>query len=171
MRTVIDNIGKVLEDPKNISARSHLQWAATCAINGFASPGDAWTPIHQVAHNLTSLHQVPHGASLSILMPSWMEAFCSRKPEQYFRFATNVMLVNPEGKSKEAVIEEGIQAFRDFLKEISVPVSLKEAQIEQSDLQEILDGVVKVSFGNDGVLACNPAVSQEDVMQVLTLAL
>ena len=50
MRTVMDNVEKVLEDPKDISARSHLQWAATCAINGFASPGDAWTPIHQVAH-------------------------------------------------------------------------------------------------------------------------
>lgn len=48
MRTVIDNIGKVLKDPSDISARSHLQWAATCAINGWASPGDAWTPIHQV---------------------------------------------------------------------------------------------------------------------------
>ncbi len=171
MRTVIDNIGKVLQDPNNISARSHLQWAATCAINGFSSPGDAWTPIHQVAHNLTSLHKVPHGASLSILMPSWMEAFSSRKPEQYFRFAKNVMQVNTEGKSKDIVISEGIQAFKDFLKEIAVPVSLKEAKIEQADLKEILDGVVKVSFGNNGVLACNPTVSKEDVMQVLTLAL
>ncbi|MCG8310057.1 MAG: iron-containing alcohol dehydrogenase [Cytophagales bacterium] len=171
MRTVIDNIEKVLENPNDISARSHLQWAATCAINGFASPGDAWTPIHQVAHNLTSLHRVSHGASLAILMPSWMEAFSSRKPEQYFRFAKNVMQVNTHGKTQEEVIGEGIAAFKAFLQKISVPVSLKEANIKQSDLAGILDGVVKVSFGNDGVLACNPPVSKEDVMQVLTLAL
>jgi len=171
MLTVIDNIEKVLENPKDISSRSHLQWAATCAINGFASPGDAWTPIHQVAHNLTSLHKVPHGASLSILMPSWMEAFSSRKPDQYFRFAKNVMRVNTEGKTQNEVIAEGIKAFKEFLQKISVPVSLNEANIGQSDLPLILDGVVKVSFGNDGVLACNPPLSKEDVMQVLTLAL
>lgn len=171
MRAVIDNIEKVLEDPDNISARSHLMWAATCAINGFASPGDAWTPIHQVGHNLTSLHGVQHGASLSILMPAWMEAFSTRKPKQYYRFATNVMQINPEGKTQDKVIKEGIVAFKAFLKRISVPVSLTEANIDKGDLPQILDGVIKVSFGNDGVLACNPPVSKEDVMEVLTRAL
>ncbi len=171
LRTVIDNIEKVLENPNDISARSHLQWAATCAINGFASPGDAWTPMHQVAHNLTSLHKVPHGASLAIIMPSWMKAFSNRKPKQYFRFAKNVMQINTVGKTKDEVIAEGINAFKTFLQKISVPVSLKEANIKQTDLQGILDGAVKVSFGNDGVLACNPPVSKEDVIQVLTLAL
>ncbi len=171
MRTVIDNIDKALKDPNDISARSHLQWAATCAINGWASPGDAWTPIHQIAHNLTSLHKVPHGASLAILIPAWMKTFSSRKPAQYFRFAKNVMQINIDGKSKEEVINEGIIGFEKFLKRIEVPVSLKEVNINQSDLQNILNGVVKVSFGNDGMLACNPIVSKEDVMQVLTLAL
>lgn len=171
MRAVIDNVVKALEDPTNISARSHLMWAATCAINGFASPGDAWTPIHQVGHNLTSLHGIQHGASLSILMPAWMEAFSSRKPIQYYRFAINVMQIKPEGKTQNEVIKEGIVAFKAFLKKISAPVSLTEANIEKGDLPQILDGVVKVSFGNDGVLACNPPVSKEDVMEVLTLAL
>jgi len=30
--------------------------------------------------------------------------------------------------------------------------------------------VVKVSFGNDGMLKCNPPVSREDVMEVLKIA-
>jgi alcohol dehydrogenase YqhD (iron-dependent ADH family) len=171
MRTVIDNVEKVLENPNDISARSHLQWAATCAINGFASPGDAWTPIHQVGHNLTSLHKVPHGASLSILMPAWMKAFSHRRPEQYYRFATNVMLISTDGKSEEEVIEEGIASFKAFLKRIAVPVSLQEANIGENDFDAIIDGVVKVSFGDNGLLACNPPVNQDDIKQVLKLAL
>lgn len=171
MRTVIENIEKVLEDPKNISARSHLQWAATCAINGWASPGDAWTPIHQVGHVLTSLHKVPHGASLSILMPAWMEVLSEKKVNQYHRFATNVMQVNASGKTQEQVVKEGISLFADFLKRIGVPTSLGEMQIGKENLQEILDGVVKVSFGNDGVLACNPPLSKENIMCVLETAL
>jgi alcohol dehydrogenase YqhD (iron-dependent ADH family) len=171
MRTVIDNVEKVLADPQNISARSHLQWAATCAINGWASPGDAWTPIHQVGHVLTSLHKVPHGASLSILMPAWMEVLSERKIKQYYRFATNVMQVDAKEKTQEQVVKEGIQLFKDFLQKIGVPVSLGEAQIAKEHLEEILSGVVKVSFGNDGVLACNPPLNKDDVMNVLENAL
>lgn len=171
MRTVIDNIGKVLENPSDISARSHLQWAATCAINGWASPGDAWTPIHQVGHVLTSRHRVQHGASLAILMPAWMEYMCSRRPERYYRFAKNVMQVNVEGKSFEEVIYEGIYKFRNFLISINVPLTLHDVNISEDDLPFIVDGVVKVSFGSDGMLKCIPPVSREDIMEVLKIAL
>ncbi|MCL3781121.1 iron-containing alcohol dehydrogenase [Prolixibacteraceae bacterium JC049] len=171
MRTVIDNVEKVLENPNDISARSHLQWAATCAINGWASPGDAWTPIHQVGHVLTSLHQVAHGASLSILMPAWMKTFSQRKAKQYYRFAINVMQISPVDKTEQQVIEEGIDAFKAFLKKIGTPVQLSDENIKEDNLNDIIEGVVKVSFGDNGQLACQPPVSKEDIMDVLTTAL
>ncbi len=82
IRTVIDNIRIALKSPADIDARANLQWAATCAINGWASPGDAWTPLHQFAHNLTSLFGVAHGASLSALMPAWMRTFSDRRKKR-----------------------------------------------------------------------------------------
>lgn len=171
MRTVIDNVGKVLQNPNDISARAHLQWAATCGLNGWASPGDAWTPIHQVAHVLTSRHGVAHGASLAILMPFWMELFSPRKPKPYYRFAQNVMQVDVSGKSEEEVIAEGIAKFKTLLSDIGAPTSMTEAGITSSDIEAIRDGVVKVSFGADGYLSCNPPVSKDDVMELLKLAL
>lgn len=170
MRTVMDNVEKVLTDPLNISARSHLQWAATCAINGWASPGDAWTPIHQIGHVLTARHRISHGASLAILMPAWMEYLCERKPAKYFRFATNVMQICPEGKSEKQVIVEGLAAFKAFLKQISVPQTLREMHVTKEELIPIRDQVVKVSFGSNGMLACNPPVSREDVLNILKQA-
>lgn len=171
MRTVMDNIDKVLADPKNISARSHLQWAATCAINGWASPGDAWTPIHQVGHVLTALYKVPHGASLAILMPAWMEVMYPRKKDIYFRFATHVIGICPDGKSQEEVIREGITSFKAFLKRIGTPLSLTDMQVKNPDIPLIVQQVVKISFGSDGYLACNPPVSQKDIIEVLNKVL
>lgn len=170
MRTVMDNIGKVMQNPGDISARSHLQWAATCAINGWASPGDAWTPIHQIGHVLTSRHKVPHGASLAILMPAWMKYMYSRRMNQYYRFAKNVMQVNVANKTREEVVLEGISLFESFLSSIKVPLTLREENITLEDLPYIVEGVVKVSFGQDGMLKCIPPVSREDVMEVLKLA-
>ena len=170
MRTVMDNVGKVLADPENLSARSHLQWAATCAINGWASPGDAWTPMHQIGHVLTTRHKIPHGASLSIMMPAWMEYMADRRKTQYYRFAVNVMQINPDHKSKNEVIREGIIAFKSFLKEIGVPVSLQAMNIEPADLPAIVQDVIKISFNEKGVLHANPPATANDVMRVLEVA-
>lgn len=170
MRTVIDNVEEAISNPSDISSRSHLQWAATCAINGWASPGDAWTPIHQIGHVLTSHHKVSHGASLSILMPAWMSYMSSKRPKQYYRFAKNVMQVDTSGKSEKEVIAEGIRKFWEFLRNIGAPVSLHEMNISRDDIPAIADGVVKVSFGQDGMLKCIPPVSKEDVINILNAA-
>ena len=50
-------------------------------------------------------------------------------------------------------------------------MALKDTNIGQSDIQEIMDRVIKANFANDGFLVCNPPLCWEDVMQVLTLAL
>jgi len=171
MRTVMANAPKVLADPGDLAARANLQWAATCAINGWAYPGDGWTPMHQVGHQLTARHGVDHGSSLSVLMPAWMESFKGRRPAQYARFATRVMDVDPAGKTDAEVIDEGVAKFREFLVGLGVPVSLSAVNVTKDDLAEIVAGVVRVSFGADGELKCNPPVSREDLLGVLTQAL
>lgn len=170
MRTVIENIPLALKSPGDIDARSNLQWAATCAINGWASPADAWTPIHQVAHNLTSLFGISHGASLSALMTSWMKSFYKRRKVRYLQFARNVMKIDEKGKSEDEVILEGINAFEEFLKTIKVPVTLRELEVKESDIPAILDGVRKVSFNSEGMLNCIPPVSESDIREMLLLA-
>ena len=171
MRTVIENVTKALDNPADLEARANLSWAATCAINGWSYPGDGWTPMHQVGHQLTARHGVNHGASLSIIMPAWMEAFKDRRGEQYLRFAKRVMDVDPAGKSDQETIDEGVAKFRGFLEAIGAPTSLGEVNVTEGDLAEIIDGVVRVSFGADGQLACNPPVSREDLLTVLRKAL
>ncbi len=171
MRTTMENIHKVLADPNDLEARGNLMWTATCAINGWAWPGDGWTPMHQVGHVLTSLHGLNHGQSLSVLMPHWMRHNSSRRPRTYKTFAIRVMDVDPAGKSDEDIISEGIDRFTAFLDRIGVPTTLGQMGIGESDLQGILDGAVKVSFGADGNLNCNPVMTRDDVMNVLTASL
>ncbi len=171
MRTVIENVNQALNNPADLEARTHLQWAATCAINGWAYPGDGWTPMHQVGHQLTARHSISHGASLAIIMPAWMETFKDRRPEQYLRFAQRGMDVDPSAKSDREIIDAGIAGFRKFLTGIGVPTSLGQAHVTESDLAEIINGVARVSFGPDGQLACNPPVTRTDLLAVLRRAL
>ncbi len=171
MRNVVENLPKVLEDESDIVARTELQWTATCALNGWASPGDAWTPMHQVGHVLTSRHGINHGSTLSILMPAWMDYFKESKPERCFSFATNVMGIDPEGKPQAEVVDEGLEAFREFLKGAGVPITMSEKGVTEADIPAIVEGVKTVSFGSDGMLSCNPPVSAEDIRNILHKAL
>lgn len=171
MRNVVENLPKVLADEQDIVARTELQWTATCALNGWASPGDAWTPMHQVGHVLTSRHGINHGSTLSILMPAWMDYFKAEKPERCFTFATNVMGIDPDGKSQSEVVDEGLEAFRNFLKDSGVPITMSEKGVTEADIPAIVDGVKTVSFGSDGMLSCNPPVSAEDITKILHKAL
>jgi len=171
MRNVVENLPKVLADEQDIVARTELQWTATCALNGWASPGDAWTPMHQVGHVLTSRHGINHGSTLSILMPAWMDYFKSSKPERCFTFATNVMGIDPDGKTQTEVVEEGLEAFREFLKGSGVPITMSEKGVTEADIPAIVEGVKTVSFGSDGMLSCNPPVSAGDITNILRKAL
>jgi alcohol dehydrogenase YqhD (iron-dependent ADH family) len=171
MVTTIDNITAVLDDPSDLEARGNLMWASTCAINGWSWPGDGWTPMHQVGHVITTRHGVNHGTSLSVIMPHWMRYNAPRRPNTYKMFATNVMGIDAADKSDEQVIGEGIDAFEAFLQRIGVATKLSDIDVSADDLPAILDVTVKVSFGDDGNLNCNPIMSKEDVLNVLTAAL
>jgi len=171
MRTVIENVTKALDNGANLEARANLQWASTCAINGWSYPGDGWTPMHQVGHQLTARHGVNHGASLSIIMPAWMETFKTRRAAQYLRFAKRVMDVDSSGKSDQEIIDEGLGRFRQFLETIGAPTTLSSVNVTEDDIEEIINGVARVSFGADGQLACNPPVSRDDLRAVLRKAL
>lgn len=170
MRTIMENVHLALKEPSDIEARTNLQWASTCAINGWASPSDAWTPIHQVAHNLTSLHGIAHGPSLTALMPAWMETFWQRRENRYYDFATRVMDIPSDTNNKEDVILQGIEKFRVFLADIGTPTTLTELSIKLADIPNIISGVEKVSFNSDGVLSCIPNVTRDDIETMLLKA-
>ncbi|MDX9866733.1 MAG: iron-containing alcohol dehydrogenase [Kiritimatiellia bacterium] len=170
MRTVVRNLPLALADPCDAEARAELMWCATCALNGWASPGDAWTPMHQVGHVLTTRHSVNHGTSLALIMPAWMEHFKARKPGRYHAFARNVMKVDPHGKTRERIIDEGIAAFRSFIESAGLPTRLSQVGVSGADLPAIVADVKKVSFNAEGVLACTPPVGADELLQILVRA-
>jgi len=156
IKTIVKNLPLALADPRDADARAELMWAATCGLNGWASPGDAWTPMHQVGHVLTSRHGVNHGTSLAIVMPAWMIYHKQIKPAPYQRFEREIMLISE---------------FKEFISRSGVPTSLGEVGIKESDIPEIVKGVQAVSFNADGVLASNPPVTADALAEILRIAL
>jgi alcohol dehydrogenase len=148
-----------------------LQWASIIALNGISQPGDGWTPMHQLAHVLSAQYNLPHGASLTIIMPAWMKYFYKTRLDRYVQFAQRVFQVSNDIGTKEEIALEGIKQFEAFLETIGVPTSLKNVGVNEADIPMLADEVVKISFGQDGYLRSRPPASKDDVINVYKLAL
>ncbi|NSW45827.1 MAG: iron-containing alcohol dehydrogenase [Bacteroidales bacterium] len=65
----------LLSDLQNYELRERMMWASTCALNGITFHGRKsgdWG-VHDVAHHLSVLFDIPHGASLSVVYPAWLK--------------------------------------------------------------------------------------------------
>ena len=74
MKTVVNNGLKLVENPKDYAARSEIMWASTLAHNGLLDTGrnSCWAS-HMIGTELSAYYNVAHGASLSVIIPSWMK--------------------------------------------------------------------------------------------------
>ena len=165
IRTIYDNLPKVLEDPANIELRSVMQFSATVALNGWLTCGvQGWTPMHQMGHVLSSHYKATHGATLATMMLAWMRYFATQ--EQNGRFV--------EFAEKFFGTRDLLQAadiFEEYIRSVGVETRISQFGCTADSLDELTDGLVSVSFSADGTLASIPPINREQAREIYKLAL
>lgn len=141
MRSVIRNLRTALKDQKDYTARSNLFWDSTMAENRLIKLGKKCDfECHQMEHQLGAYTNCNHGCGLAVIHPVYYRHVYKNGLAKFVRFAENVWQIPRQGKSDEELAEAGIDALADFIREIGLPVSLRELGIdEKTDLKEIAD--------------------------------
>lgn len=139
IKTVMDTTETIIKEPENYNARAEFMWTATLALNGLATVGikDGSFPNHMIAHALGALYDLAHGACLSIVIPAWMKWYKDRNIAQFERFAEKIF------NSKEA--DEGIENLKQWFRKIGAPVSLKDAKIDENEIEKIVDNAYSIA--------------------------
>lgn len=158
--TVIETTETLLADPADDDARAQFAWAATLALNGFASSGAGGYgyPNHAIEHALSALYNVPHGAGLSVVVPAWMMWFHNRNPGQFLRFARTVFGVQ--------TAEQGIASLKGWYDKIGTPTSLSQLNITEADIPAIAEN----ALGNVAGFGLAELYTREVITTVLTNA-
>lgn len=127
MRDVMDRALTLRLNPDDYDARADVMWAGTLAHNGLCGVGkvEDWAS-HRLEHEISAFYHVAHGAGLAVIIPAWMEFCATRNPDKLWRFAINVMSVNPAGKSTEEIISEGISELKHFYHDMGLTTNLRE---------------------------------------------
>ncbi len=161
IKTVIKTTEKLLANPDNNDARGEFAWAATNALNGITTVGAEGVvyPNHMIEHAVSALHNVPHGAGLSVVIPAWMKWYYKNNEAQFERFAREVF-----GKTTAL---EGIDALEAWFDKIGSPIRFSAFDIQESDLEAISQN----AHMNSNFFGLNEIYSAKVIKEILTLAL
>jgi len=135
----------LLKDPDNYTLREKIMYAATMALNGLTMHGKKsgdWG-VHGIAHILSLLYDIPHGASLTIVYPAWMRHLQARIPERIAMLGS--------GMYNESISAgQAIDRIEELFRTLECPVRLSETGICGTDKIKIRETLVinKVSGNN-----------------------
>ncbi len=165
IRTIYENLPKVLADPQNVELRGVMQFSATVGLNGWLTCGvQGWTPMHQMGHVLSSHFKATHGATLACMMLAWMRYFAGKEQNQRFvRFAE---LMFGTGDLAEAA-----DLFEEYIKGVGVETRISMFGCTEKDVAVLTQGVVDVSFSADGKLASIPPITGDEAREIYRLSL
>ncbi len=165
IKTLYDNLPKIMENPNDVELRGLMQFSATVGLNGWLITGvQGWTPMHQMGHVLSSHFKATHGATLACMMLAWMRYFATKEQNgRFVKFAENMF-----GTSDLLVAADKFEA---YIKAQGVQTRISEFGCTLADVETLTQGVVDVSFSADGTLASIPPITREEAYKIYQLAL
>ena len=153
-----ENGEALLNDLENYDLRAKIMYAATMALNQTTMHGRVsgdWG-VHSIGHVLSLLYDIPHGASLSIVIPAWMKFHKNKISDRIAFLGKNVFGVQ--------TADETIKAFEIYFKSIKCPIKLSEIAKGKEDKEEILR-----IMNLNKVSGANHKLSNEDHAKILNL--
>jgi hypothetical protein len=138
IREALEYGPQLMAHPEDAGLRARIMYAATCALNGMTVPGrkSADWGVHAIGHCLSAFWDIPHGASLTVAYPAWLELQEERIPGRIAALGKELFGLDGAG--------ETTRALRDFFQAIGCPVSLHELHIHPTKKEkEELFGVMR----------------------------
>ena len=165
-KMVFANLSKSVNDGKNNpQARENMHYAATMAGMCFAQ---AFLGVcHSLAHKLGSAYGIAHGVANAMLIcqvikfnatdqPTKQGIFSQyHYPEAKHRYAEIADCLGLGGKTDDEKVAKLIEAIQKLKKDIGIPMSIKEAGVDEKVFLDGLDNLSELAF-DDQCTGANP---------------
>ena len=171
MRSMMDNVFKVLADPEDYRARAQIMWGGSLAHNdltGCGLTGD-WAT-HEIEHELSGMFDVTHGAGLAAIWPSWARYVYKENVSRFVRFAVNVMGVPQDFTDPEGTAIKGIEAMERFYHAIGMPINIHELIGREITDDEIKEMVRKCSWDGKNTQGSFKVLGTKDMEAIYRMA-
>ncbi len=158
-----------VKHPEDYDAQAQLMWGSTIAHNDTVGVGRVQDfGSHQIEHELSALYDVAHGAGLAVVFPAWMRYHMDRDIMRFAQFAVRVYGCEMNFEHPEQTALRGIEAHEAFLREIGMPLTLREIGACAEDIPA-LAAHTKVT-NPDGTTGGVFHMTRQDIENILRLA-
>lgn len=127
----------------NVEARYNMSLATLTAAYSETNAGDV--EAHAIGHLIGSLYKIPHGIACGVVLPYVMEYNIVVSPDRLKRIA-EAMGENILGLSGREAAFRAALAVRELIRDIGLPVSLKEVGIKKAELEGIAHKMLTVPW-------------------------
>lgn len=148
MRSVLHASRIANKNPQDYEARSNLMWTATWALNTLIAKGKStdWM-VHMLGQAVGAYTNGTHGMTLAAVSLPYYRHILPYGLPKFKRFAIEVWKVNPEGKTDEAIAEEGLKAMEAWMKELGLAMNISELGATEDMIEGIADGTLILEGG------------------------
>jgi alcohol dehydrogenase len=164
MELISNNLRKAYSDGSDVPARENMSVASCMA--GVAFANSDCTAEHSLAEATGAYYpKVAHGVAIGIFLPHIMEFSCISEPERFRRIAV-AMGEDVSGLTARQAANKVIQAVRDLIMDVNLPITLKDVGVEKEGIKQIVSrAVINLSTPS------NPRqISESDFLRVTTRA-
>lgn len=136
LQTIVEISPKVLSNPEDYDSMATFMLSATMALNGFVAMGVSqdWAT-HMIGHELTALHGLTHGHTLTILLPGTMWILRGEKGDKILQYGQRIWGIS--GTDKEETIVKIIDKTEEFFRSLGLKTRLSENGIGKDTITEI----------------------------------
>lgn len=148
MRSVLHASRIANKNPQDYEARSNLMWTATWALNTLIAKGKStdWM-VHMLGQAVGAYTNATHGMTLATVSLPYYRHILPYGLPKFKRFAIEVWKVRPEGKTDEAIAEEGLKAMEAWMKELGLAMNISELGATEDMIEGIADGTFILEGG------------------------
>ena len=170
MQAVIRAARIAVRNPKDYDAQAQLMWGSTIAHNDTVGVGRVSDfGSHQIEHELSALYDVAHGAGLAVVFPAWMRYQMHKDVMRFAQFAVRVYRCDMDFEHPERTALAGIEAHEAFLKDIGMPITLKELGARTEDIPARAAKTKKTNLADQTTGGAFP-MKTEDIEAILRIA-
>lgn len=169
MKTVLETLPKLEENPDDEHLRGQLLWASTMALNGMQTAGREAAPftLHNLEHALSGQNpDLAHGRGLAILYPAYFRWLWENdRIRDRFALLGNKLFDIPLQDTNNASLNF-IAEFEEWLKENGLYQRLSDAGIPESAFGDVADYAIKIYGGGDDKLSAAGPLTREQIIEI-----
>ncbi len=137
LQTIVEISPKIMSNQEDYDSMATFMLSATMALNGFVAMGVSqdWAT-HMIGHELTALHGLTHGHTLTILLPGTMWVLREEKGDKILQYGQRVWGIS--GTDREQTIINIIDKTEEFFRSLGLKTRLSQNGVGEGTINEIV---------------------------------